>query len=95
MVTINNLSIRIPSFNNATSFNMIYDVVPEKSDIIFYTILVFSLIGLSTFFSLIGTRIIDTSILPLNQIYFHINTLLGGIITVSLASIGFMKKMCH
>jgi len=88
----NNLSIRIPPFSNATSFNMIYDVIPEKGDRIFYAILVFFLIGLSTSFSLIGTQIIDTSIIPFNHIYFHINTLLGGIITVSLASIGFMKK---
>jgi hypothetical protein len=86
------VSIRLPPVKEPLKFDMIYDVIPETNDRIFYAILVFSLIGLSISFSVIGTKIIDISVIPFNQIYHHINTLSGGMITVSLASIGFMKK---
>jgi hypothetical protein len=88
----NIISIRIPPIVNETVFDFIYDVLPERSERIFYAVLVFSLAVLSIVFALVGTKLFDVAIIPLNHIYNNVNTLLGGIITVSLASISFMKK---
>jgi len=95
------ISIRIPPLVHETRFKMVYDVVPDKTDRRFYTAVLFALIAVSLILFLISTKtfhgyenLIDlNSIYTLShRIYSQVDTIFAGIVTVSLAAIGFMRS---
>lgn len=95
------ISIRIPPFEQESRFSMIYQVLPEKTDRKFYCIVLFSLIGISIFISIISTKLghgyehlvnIENVYPILHQIYTKVDPVFGGLITISLAAIGFMRS---
>jgi len=100
------LSIRTPAINEEIKFDMHYNVLPKSSERWFYTVTVFSMIGVSIILACLSSKTMDQGILSLisskdmsknislilNTIQQHSDTLFGGIFTASLAAIGFMKN---
>jgi hypothetical protein len=87
------LSIRLPPLEEEIVFSIRYKVIPDANERYFFAAAVFSLIGVSTFLTLIALHVINPEWLPtLKQINTHINALLGGIVTVSLAAIALTSK---
>ncbi len=87
------ISIRIPPLKQRIEFEMTYDVAVENNERWFFGLAVFSLIGVSTLLSLISTKVIaHDSIIILQPIAEHMNTIFGGLITAALAALGFMKN---
>jgi hypothetical protein len=86
------LSIRTPGLFNKTEFDLIYEVIPKLNERIFYLITVFSLISLSAFFVFLNLKYIVNTFNLLPNLVTHSNTVFGGIITASLAAIGFLRN---
>lgn len=89
-----NISIRSPAGKNETRFDMIYDIVPDKSDRIFFICSVAAIIAFSAIVSIIayeGSAFASTNNI-LKKIYDNSDVLLGGIVTGALTAIGFMKS---
>lgn len=85
-------SLRMPSLGEKNEFDMVYDIIPSDNERWFYAITVFSMIGLSTFTTILALKWIDPSInIVLTHIYNHANHIFAGIITASLAAIGLSK----
>lgn len=89
----NSLSLRFPPVNDELSFRVSYEVMPDVNERHFFGVAIFSLIILSAIFTLIGLQVINSEWLwLLKPIDKNLDTLFGGIVTVSIAAIGFINK---
>ncbi len=86
-------SIRFPPTRNKINFEMHYEIIPERSERLFYTTMVSSLIAASLIFLYVGLKPILLSPNPiLDVIYPHLSTLYAGVFTASVTIAGLMTK---
>jgi hypothetical protein len=82
-----------PPLDEQIDFKIRYKVVPRSSERQFFQTVVFLLIGASLFFSLISTGLVDSRwSFIFKRIEQHLNAFFGGIVTISVAAIGFSNK---
>jgi hypothetical protein len=89
------ISIRIPPLEEQIKFDITYYVAPDANERHFFGIAVFLLLLVA----LVGLKVIDYEVNPslafLRPVGDHLNTLLGGIVTISLVVIGLFRNCCQ
>lgn len=92
----NSMSIRVPPLKEKIDFSMTYSVIPAHNERVFFVAAVFSLIGLSILFTVLGRLEIDFEtynwLFFLEPIQDNLNTLFGGLFTACLAAIGLIRN---
>jgi hypothetical protein len=90
---MHSLSIRFPPLDEEIRFGIRYKVLPQNNERQFFQTVVYSLIGSSVFFTLLSLGLISAEWSHiLKPIYENLNVLFGGLVTVSVAAIGFSNK---
>ena len=90
---MHSLSIRLPPINEQIDFRIKYEVMPQNNERQFFKTVVFALIEASVFFTLISLHLIKAEwLFLLKPIQQHLNTFFGGLVTISVAAIGFSNK---
>ena len=86
------ISIRIPPVKEEVNFKISYFVKPNPHETNFFIAAILSLIALSIIFAITAIITVDFGHSIIAAVKSHVNTLFGGIITVSIAAIGYIRK---
>ena len=93
------VSIRTPGLNEEINFDLIFDLLPEKNEIVFYSIVFILLTGTTTFITLINLQFsLDFSLIKINNsfpfldIVNNIDRITDAMIPITITVIGLLRQ---